>query len=469
MEVTCIYRKEVQMKKIQIFILVLMLCLTSFLSCSQHSTEDKKESKGTQQIDISEGRNNTIDATQASTIAEEQEVKVPIENDKIENLKEWIPESFDGKGKLVLRWSLEVKTPNNERYYGVTSIPGGWLMDTNRYPKDSDLSLKMAVMDPQTGGILENSIGGDIRRRIGPTNGKYIFGDTLMQGAAPRSCWNLSNKTIRWKVNDATIHGESFSKMSIVSKMLIYISVNSSDVVHISRFNPDTGEIIWKQPFKDMNLIDYAISDDSAYLLFDNSELKCIELASGQIKDTGIDSSKFSAIEVIQESLSVLTSDGFLVQFDSSTYEKKQEIQLPISEISKPMLFRQYSKIHLDIHETNISPLGDSLLLLTIEPEKTRENFYVLDTINQNIQELPYKIVYTLNDQLISYSENTETDEYDDSTIQALNPTTLKPTWWINLEEEELGENPRVIWCDWRGVLVMSDTKLACYMAPEGE
>ncbi|MCK5744063.1 MAG: hypothetical protein KAH30_04940 [Caldisericia bacterium] len=57
----------------------------------------------------------------------------------------------------------------------------------------------------------------------------------------------------------------------------------------------------------------------------------------------------------------------------------------------------------------------------------------------------------------------------NDTQIQALNPSTLEPTWWINLEEEDLGENPRIIWCDWRGVLVMSDTKLACYMAPEGE
>ncbi len=408
------------------------------------------------------------DATQISTATKEQETKIPIENDKIENLKEWIPESFDGKGRLESKWSKQISTDCSPRYYGIISVPDGWIIDTDRLLIEQNEKLYMTLIDPVSGKIIVSDYNNTITSswcRIGPTDGKFIFGDRLCQGAIPHRCWRISDGAIKWEMNDKSVYGCQFPEMIIKNEMLIYIS-KCNDYSHISRFNPDTGEIIWKQPFKNMNLIDYAISDDFAYLLFDSSGLKCIELTSGQIEDTGIDSSNFSAIEVIQELLSVLTSDGFFAQYDLSTYEKKQEIQLPISEISKPMLFRQYSKIHLDIHETNINPLGDSLILLTIEQEKTREKFYVLDTVTQNIQELPYKIVYTLNDQLISYSENTETDDYDESTIQALNPESLEPTWWINLDEEDFGGNPRVIWCDWRGVLVMSDTRLACFTAP---
>jgi hypothetical protein len=52
---------------------------------------------------------------------------------------------------------------------------------------------------------------------------------------------------------------------------------------------------------------------------------------------------------------------------------------------------------------------------------------------------------------------------YQDSPtqIRGVDPDTLETLWWI--DKKDLGENAHVAWLDWRGVCVISDTKIMCF------
>lgn len=45
--------------------------------------------------------------------------------------------------------------------------------------------------------------------------------------------------------------------------------------------------------------------------------------------------------------------------------------------------------------------------------------------------------------------------------IKEVDPDTLESIWWI--DEKDIGPNPRINILDWRGVCIISDTKIMCF------
>ncbi|HOO97892.1 MAG TPA: hypothetical protein PKV16_09180 [Caldisericia bacterium] len=392
----------------------------------------------------------------------EKEIVTDLKVVPTKEIQEWKHEPFSGEGKLEHIWSFDAPKPNNERYYGVISIPDGWLIDTNRYPEVTELSLQMATIKPENGEIINSSMTGAIDRRTGVTDGVFVYSDAGMQGSAPHSCWQLSDNSIKWRIQDVSIHGANWSKMSIINGMLFYVSVNSSNQTFFTRLEPATGKIIWSIPFSDRYIVDYAFSQDNAILLFSDSKVESIALLSGDRTGLGFEELEYISMEIVMDSLFLLTSDGFFIRRNLNSLEKETTFQLSENNISRPKLNRLYTLIHLGLCQSSITKLNDTTLLLSIKQDSSSCVYYIFDNQEQTTVELSSDFVYYMNDQLITYKSDFNSNV---DTIQSLNPQTLEPIWWIDLTDSDIGENPRVIWCDWRGVLVMSDTKLVCYNA----
>jgi hypothetical protein len=390
--------------------------------------------------------------------------KLPIENDEIGYLEEWVPEPFVGEGRLKAIWKLDTKKSANERYYGVMSVPNFWLLDASRWLNNESVSLSMVLIDPSSGELLVsdyNNLTDDLyHRRLGPTNGRFIFSDRIAQGAFLFPCWRYPDSAFKWEMKEISIYGQIYSKMHIINGLLLYVSVDSDETAYTSRINYNTGEVIWKRSFKNMKLVDYAISDDFACLLFNNHRIASINIQTGDAEYLQLDITNAVAVETSNERMFLLNEDGILSSINLVSYKVVNETQLPVSHIEQPILNRDYSDIYLGFNDTSIDKISNNLLLVTTSGDCKR---FIFNITTQEVKELPYKLAFHINGNLIVYKENTETEEYDVAIVQSLNPETLEPIWWIDLEKEDLGDNPRVIWCDWRGVLVMSDTKLACF------
>jgi len=365
----------------------------------------------------------------------------------IEFIEEWTPKEFDGTGKLKNLWERR-KMQNPV----IASI-----IDIGAYPKS------WGTIDPATGDILRGY--SDEYRADGITDGKYVYapqtGDTSW---VHFDTWRLSDGKLIEGWGKLNLPHNRGYELVIVDGCLIQIH-NPMQLV-LSRLKPSNGNVLWEITTK--------VGVDSAWYFYENENIVALYVTTNQEADNNIKNNMvyvaiidpsdgtthtellFSRLDndiidvgSIDGMLWVLLSGGELFEINTSLLTTVNTHQINIKD--GMATFPDYLE-----HNAQIC---DKYVLFEYYDEDWEMEQVLYDTEKNDV----LKFLNNQLTQIINHTLITTTDNQ----IQSLDPETLEPIWWIDLEKEDLGDNPRVIWCDWRGVLVMSDTKLACFVSEE--
>ncbi|MCK5744062.1 MAG: hypothetical protein KAH30_04935 [Caldisericia bacterium] len=361
-------------------------------------------------------------------------------------IKEWAAREFIDTGKLVCRWKQPKQShPVIDGIKTIGVYPESW-----------------GVIDPGTGRIIDKY--SDEYHTDGITDGEYVY--------APRTggtswvhydFWELASGSIveDWSMINLPLNW-GFELM-IVDDCLIQAQVPMP--ILVTRLDPVNGEKIWVvETTYNAESVNYSRSEKNIFITYNISDNSSEELSTTKNSFVAKINPKNGEVDTLvlpigseilildsiyfEGILWLLTSDVFILEINADTFEFLSSTNVMINDALGT------SSYYFD-YEGQVC--GNSVLFeyKDIEFDLKHLLFNTLTgkvTSTEDMNKL----------QIINHTLMTT----GGTQIKALNPSTLEPTWWINLEEEDLGENPRVIWCDFRGVLVMSDTKLACFTTP---
>jgi len=362
-------------------------------------------------------------------------------NEKIS--AQWVPKKFFGKNKLEMRWSHQITTEgSNPRYSPTISLPTGWLINCQAKADGQKLH---AMINPENGEInsLDETLCG------GQTDGKYVFGysQTVVGKAV---CWDLNNQEIYWE----GMMGYLDNPLMIVNDKLIAINGDDLMTNRVMSGDPETGKILWMLEGKQgLNISSWTIQGNKLWAVIENGELYEINLEDGHHKKIALSNkSQPLGIESSNNCIWIFYSDGYLISYDADSFSTKSEARIG-RELGEPELL-----------ELNLDSF-DNHLLLSIKSYKTYKKEYhliyetnppkvkMLEQIeNEPVCWPPCPTWVVLNGALVNQSNGQ---------IKEVDPSTLENIWWI--DEKDVGPNPRVNILDWRGVCVISDTKIMCF------
>ncbi|MCE5176309.1 PQQ-like beta-propeller repeat protein [bacterium] len=355
-------------------------------------------------------------------------------------LVEWRAKDFDGRGKLEKKWEIEIDKNQEYPIRYVFSYPDSWSIGD------------WYVVDPITGKNpkrdyhFEKSELYDLMLS-GPTDGKYVFGCKNHVGVSSY-CWRIKDGINIWV---GSLMAFDSSQFFIIKNNLIHIDMSPPN--KITKVAPWSGEKIWaitsknnispsfNKGYKEVTCGIAAISNN-LFTLLDNGHLYKIDSDSGKWTLVNGVVQKPIAISTIGKSLLILLSDGSLAEIDGQSLKVKAifktGIDLGISADGAPIDYW-------------VQSIGSKILIANEERSPIKAS-YIFDSKNKTCTSLGCNDVFTLNSSLIIE---------DQTQLRGVDPETLETLWWI--DKKDLGENAHVAWLDWRGVCVISDTKIMCF------
>ncbi len=430
-------------------LIVMMFINCGFLGCSQKSDNlppafTKAPSKITQE-EAKIGSGNLNDWSRDEEKGASHVSKEGAKIDPNRQLVEWKPKGFDGKGQLKKTWATKI---DKENEYGIDyafAYPDSWYIEdwyaidpiTGKPPlRDNSEAVKS--------GIDQSLIGMELS---GPTDGEYVFGCKWHVGLSSY-CWRTKDGVNMW-VGDLLAFGNS--EFIIINNNLFHIDLLSD---RVTKVKPWTGEKIWTIVSKShigrtLNsghkqfTTGIAKTSNSLFILLENNHLYKININNGDQELVKSISREPIAIAAIGENLLVLSSDGSLSEVDAKTLMELKHFETSFKIVKDTDGVPSYYWIQ------SIS----SKVLIANTERSFKKTSFLYDTKNNSGVKFENQDVFAINSSLVIQSN---------SQIRCLDPDTLKPLWWIDLKDE--GKNAHVAWLDWRGVLVISDETIACYV-----
>ncbi len=353
------------------------------------------------------------------------------------SLNEWFPQPFEGKGNLTKIWSRKIIAKGEFGFWNNGPVPDGLLI-TSDY-EISDTKQKLEGLLNLNTGVVQGS------NYPGPTDGIYVFGDTYKTGLIPGICWQLDNNDVIWEQCCNYGNGRSFQ---IVNNNLLYITSSNN----IRKVDPKTGVTIWE--FKPTNNMvkNMFWCKSNKYLFIVNTfsdgstKLFRINPNDGTIILIKIKESNKIIVDMIEykEFILLLTSDNTIIFINTSDGTEVKTIAIKTEYFIKD----KWSKI-----EKTKDRIFIRNWKLESKANDSYDKLFMLDPNNVDKQiELDGSKYSILNKHLISYEQNM---------IKEINPDNFTAVWSIN---DERKGSTKVVWLDWRGVLVISDETIACYV-----
>ncbi|HPF49890.1 MAG TPA: hypothetical protein PLP35_09380 [Caldisericia bacterium] len=340
------------------------------------------------------------------------------------------------KGKFEMIWNHGIRGlrggVDQADFAGVTSTDKGWIFQGEYYVNGSN-KLANILINPKTGEYKQYD---DLV--LGIANGDDIIGYNNISGISSLKC--VSTDTLKTKWDSGYASGISgFSIFQIGDSIIEHNKTGAT----FKSYRALDGVVLWERN----SLYPY----DVFPIRFGNT----LYFISSRPDEKAV-------VEIDEK------SDG--------TVEKTIDCDLVIGNV-----FNQGDKIFANV----VDSTGFVEIIFKdsdIDIQEISTDYWIVDSFTSGlllgksgVKDGSVSFAIFIDDNIIPISGgfvdinivNIDVIARVDNGFQSLNPQTLEPIWWIDLENEELGENPRVIWCDWRGVLVMSDTKLACFVASE--
>jgi len=335
---------------------------------------------------------------------------------------EWISSPFKSKKEeLTKYWEYIIGREGSYTNFSIKSLPEGWLIDSNYVLSGS---LLKGMILPSDGKLMKYA---DLP--IGPTDGALVFGSQYFQGTNPIQCWDLKSREIVWSnlSRPSGLYNWSYLKGNQL------ISVYSTDKCYIYMLDQANGEVLWGLESSTEYQATQSILDNSILFValsaknLDNKNTLCsINIETKTIKTLSYNS--ITDIINLGKRIFILENGNSLIELN---YEKMNEIhkyQVP--------------------ETTELSSIAGKILL-----KNNRENrFYLFNPDTSMEKDLSSINAIVINSSLIIE---------DQTQLRGVDPDTLETLWWI--DKKDLGENAHVAWLDWRGVCVISDTKIMCF------
>ena len=342
-------------------------------------------------------------------------------------VKEWMPNVFAAQGVLSLKWSYD-KTVDMKI---ATAIPEGWIIGQG---KSYDPNQETGIYDPAK-GWRPKKIG-----MPGVTDGTNVYGYIWPRYSSPTSCWDIKTGEEIWS-NQQIIYGNS--QYLIVDSALLFISKPSS--INIIRHEPTTGGILWSMMTKNdysgnsnvswvktnesLMIICNRFTTDNDKVIPKESLIYKINPKSGAFQTLKISGLNSTSVCSIGDFVWILFPDGTLIEIDSTGLKET----------------RAYIAKQLD----SIQSVGKKIIFAN----KAKTQYAIFDPASETIT--------NIGDCDKAYSINSSLIIEDQTQLRGVDPDTLETLWWI--DKRDLGENAHVAWLDWRGVCVISDTKIMCF------
>lgn len=361
---------------------------------------------------------------------------------------EWRSEPFSSRGQLAQRW--EIDTPKNYEYSKIMATPNSWLIEdivaTESIQQKPIIERRISIT-PENGEIkpLPNIFTpGDKEFHmnlacLGTTDSTYVYAsDSFMLGGIG-SCWDLLNNKIIW--SNYIVDGFA-NKFTIVGNGLIYVHENPSDESKIfSRLVPATGDILWSTKLTNEK-IDWLSLNESIWVLpLNGTELLRVNLKDGSKTSINLIGIVDKLLGTIGHKIFLLTRSGNLILLDTI---KMEQLELTIPDFhvdeSSSVLFNKY---------------------LFAMRGNGKSNQYEIVSFDQIKQTFKKAQVFNLPSEISVSALNSSLIIEDQKQLRGVDPETLETLWWI--DKKDLGENAHVAWLDWRGVCVVSDTKIMCF------
>jgi len=390
------------MKRLIAIVLVLFVILPQ-MACNNY--EDKTE-------------NNMLTEITSSNIPR------PMIYKKINNMagSEWISNPFKSKKEgLTKYWEYTIGRESSYTNFLIKSLPGGWLIDSNYILYGS---LLKGMILPLDGKFMKYT---DLP--IGPTDGALVFGSQYFQGTNPIQCWDLKSREIVWSnlSYPPGLYNWSYLKGNKL------ISVYSTDKCYIYILEQANGEVLWGLESSAEYQATQSILNNSTLFVvlsaknLDNKNtLVSINIETKTIKTLSCNS--ITDIINLGKRIFILEGGNSLIELD---YEKMNEIH------------------KYQVPETvELSPIAGKILLKNNQESR----FYLFNPDTGMKKDLSSINAITINSSLIIE---------DQKQLRGVDPDILETLWWI--DKKDLGENAHVAWLDWRGVCVISDTKIMCF------
>ncbi len=361
---------------------------------------------------------------------------------------EWCSEPFSSEGELTQRW--EIDTPKNYEYSKIMATPNSWLIEdiiaTESIQQKPIIGRRISIT-PENGEIkpLPNIFTpGDKEFHmdlacLGTTDSIHVYASNSFMLGGTGSCWDLSSNKIIW--SNYVVDGFA-NKFTIVGDSLIYIHENPSDELKIfSGLVPATGDILWSTKLTNEK-IDWLSLNESIWVLpLNGTELLRVNSKDGSKTSINLISIVDKLLGTIGHKIFLLTRSGSLILLDTIKMEQS-ELTIPDFNVdeSSNVLFNKY------------------LFAMSRSDKSSQYEIVSFDQIKQTFKKTQ---VFNLPSETLVSAINSSLIIEDQTQLRGVDPETLQTLWWI--DKKDLGENAHVAWLDWRGVCVISDTKIMCF------
>ncbi len=352
---------------------------------------------------------------------------------------------FEGKGELVVKWAIN--NDNTKTYY-VRAYPQLWHI--NGY----------AIVDPKTGNI--NNIKGE-HGPSGVTDDKRVYGIDYNRSLLPLDCWELDNYKHLWD-GPWALAGDH--NIFTIKGALLHASQPGPAFIY--RLDPETGETLWQLSADFSGSVTWCPTENYLAVSVDfyrvegslkkeliETYIYLVDPITGQNKNMKLSHRNVISMTCIGSNLWIQTVDAHLLCVDLTTMKETKDIKINHNLANK-----------LDNWSYSLERIGNKLLL-SLYSEFSKDlpsevEYILFDTLSGHqtvlikpAPETPNYIpkVAIINGSLIYQDSPTQ--------IRGVDPDTLETLWWI--DKKDLGENAHVAWLDWRGVCVISDTKIMCF------
>ncbi len=380
--------------------------------------------------------------------------KITLAIDDISNFTQWLPVPFKKEGKLQKKWAHEFEPNKNRSEVYAGGLPSGWSLLSTYLIDDGYMS---GVIDPDNGKFTPKLHGEGI------TDGRYVFIDHSL-GPNSAHCRKIENDETCWSNLDST--WDASPHFFIVNHCLIY-SIDSDNIKGIFRVDPRNGKLIWAIKLKNPINNNYRFScissgeyvfalvsklSNDKYVIGYNkavwAKLFRIDPRTGDIKLSGLsygetlcsisNNKKLLITDINPNKYSIIEPDTLNQKtINLNIYPETNKFVKSSAES-----IGRYILIDLHVYDHN-----DSKLVFLLDPESPENIRTIINPQSNNAMS-----VKCINSSLIIE---------DQKQIRGVDPDTLEILWWI--DKKDLGENARVAWLDWRGVCVISDTKIMCF------
>jgi len=377
----------------------------------------------------------------------------------------WQASPFVGNGQLGIKWMVDIQVGDRRKgAFDIGAYPSSWGVlnpSTGGFTKEfKNLAVDRALVDGEIDEFLFT--------QKGITDGKYIVEQTYGGSMGTTEVVLKDAKTFEIMRNLPTGRDTNFS---FISGALVGFFTDT-EMTRVYRLNPSTGEKIWElENNPEFTVSNMRPNNDYVFGSIRNKEsgnhyLVRISPEDGSYKTVEIDTEDDFTIAFSENLVWIFSKGGAYQAFDTHR----------LSLIRSGQIDTKGKTIRVSNYDYNwIYKVDESFLIQLVTDDKPwttdDSSFILFKTKNQSILELsnpePLNRYEYNNPPEPIYVKNNSLIVIDGATTKALNPQTLEPIWWIDLTDSDIDNNPRVIWCDWRGVLVMSDTKLVCYNTAE--